>query len=100
MASRRWTEKEARTVLSAWEQSGLSAAAFAQQRGLDSKRLYWWRRKLQQHDDRATLVPVTVTSAEQGEPVEVVLHSGHTLKLTRDFDEEVLARIVAVLERC
>ena len=100
MASRRWTEKEARAVLRAWEQSGLSAAAFAAQRGLDSKRLYWWRSKLQQQTERATLVPVTVAPAHQSEPIEVLLRSGHTLKLTREFDEEAFSRLVAVLERC
>ena len=49
------------------------------------------------------LLPVSVTEARadarRGEPVTVLLRSGHMLKVGRDFDEQTFARVVALLER-
>jgi hypothetical protein len=49
------------------------------------------------------LVPVHVTETRaegrRGEPVTVLLRSGHILKVGRDFDESAFARVVALLER-
>ena len=42
----RWSEEEAREVLTALERSGLSVGAFAAEHGLDPQRLYSWRRRL------------------------------------------------------
>jgi hypothetical protein len=48
------------------------------------------------------LVPVRVTNARaearRGEPVTVLLRSGHMIKVGRDFDESAFARVVALLE--
>jgi hypothetical protein len=44
------------------------------------------------------LLPVKVVEPQRGEPVTVLLLSGHMLKLGRDFDEVALARVVALLE--
>ena len=43
----RWTEREGRAAIAAWERSGLGAAAFARSRGVDVQRLFWWRRRLE-----------------------------------------------------
>jgi transposase-like protein len=109
MAHGQWTEVEARGVLEAWKRSGASIEAFARTRGLVPQRLYWWKRKLgiAGRKDRAALVPVRVAEASRdgaadsrrGEPVTVLLRSGHMLKVGRDFDERVFARVVALLER-
>jgi hypothetical protein len=50
------------------------------------------------------LVPVrvgegTVVDSRRGEPVTVLLRSGHMLKVGRDFDEQTFAHVVALLER-
>jgi len=49
------------------------------------------------------LLPVRVTEARpdarHGEPVTVLLRSGHMLKVGHDFDESAFARVVALLER-
>lgn len=108
MAHGQWTEVEARSVLGAWRKSGLSVEAFARSRGLVPQRLYWWKRKLgigvAADKSRAlALLPVNVTEARtearRGEPVTVLLRSGHMLKVGRDFDESAFARVVALLER-
>lgn len=104
MAHGQWTEVEARAVLEAWRRSGVGLERFARSRGLVPQRLYWWKRKLR-FDESTTpaLLPVRVTEARietrRGEPVTVLLRSGHMLKVGRDFDESAFARVVALLER-
>jgi hypothetical protein len=109
MAHGQWTEVEARGVLEAWRKSGASIEAFARGRGLVPQRLYWWKRKLgiAGRRDRAALVPVRLAEPpdgevsdprRRGEPVTVLLRSGHMLKIGRDFDEHAFARVVALLE--
>lgn len=108
MAHGQWTEVEARSVLGAWKRSGMSVDAFARSRGLVPQRVHFWKKKLRydavEEKSRAlALLPVRVTEARtdarRGEPITVLLRSGHMLKVGRDFDEIAFARVVAVLER-
>jgi hypothetical protein len=109
MAHGQWTEIEARGVLEALKRSGQGVEKFARSRGLVPQRLYWWKKKLgigagaAAATNRApALVPVRVTEgrmeARRGEPVTVLLRSGHMLKVGRDFDEVAFARVVSLLE--
>ncbi len=103
-----WSEHEARSILSAWRKSGQPLERFAKERGLVPQRLRWWRNKLNgkstalvRTPSPLALLPVQVTesaSSKRGEPVAVYLRSGHIVKVGRGFDEEALARVVAVLE--
>ena len=107
MAHGQWTEVEARSVLGAWKRSGLSVEAFARSRGLVPQRVHHWKKKLRYDvaEDKSgalALLPVRVEArpdARRGEPITVLLRSGHMLKVGRDFDEIAFARVVAVLER-
>lgn len=107
MAHGQWTEVEARSVLGAWKRSGLSVEAFARSRGLVPQRVHHWKKKLRYDvvEDKnrpLALLPVRVEArpdARRGEPITVLLRSGHMLKVGRDFDEIAFARVVAVLER-
>jgi hypothetical protein len=105
MAHGYWTETEARGVLGALAKSGQSVVDFARERGITPQRIYWWQKKLhgKRSEGRAkamSLLPVRVVDSVQrrGEPVTVLLRSGHMLKVGRGFDEEAFARVVAVLE--
>ena len=106
MAHGQWSEVEARGVLEAWQRSGLPLERYARQRGFVPQRLYWWKRKLAFADKRSARIPspallpvrVTSESARRGEPVTVLLRTGHMLKVARGFDEEAFARVVALLE--
>jgi hypothetical protein len=104
MAHGQWSEVEARGVLEAWRRSGLPLERYARQRGLVPQRLYWWKRKLaDKKESRAlaalALLPVRVTSEpRRGEPVTVLLRTGHMLKVSHGFDEDAFARVVALLE--
>ena len=111
MAHGQWTEVEARGVMSALAKSGLSVTKFCEERGLTDKRVYWWRKKLgmtrKQQQKAMALLPVRVVEsmppmpsapAKRGDPVTVLLRSGHMIKVGRDFDEEAFKRVVALLE--
>lgn len=97
MAHGQWTEIEARGVIAAWQKSGMSILDFARDRGIVPQRIYWWRKKFDD-DAELQLLPVQLTEQKRGEPVTVLLRSGHMLKVGRSFDEEAFARVVALLE--
>ena len=81
---RRWSEREGRQALAAWEQSGLSASEFARRHGLNPQRLLWWRKQLGQWSEgeaikkRTVAVPslvpaeVRVNTASSGAPTMVL----------------------------
>jgi hypothetical protein len=105
MAHGKWSEVEARGVLEAWKRSGLSLERFAKQRGFVSQRLRWWKQKFRKAEEALALsvpplLPVRLApeSARRGEPVTVLLRTGHMLKVSHGFDEEAFARVVALLE--
>lgn len=101
MAGKRWTEIEARGAIRAWRKSGLRLTEFARNRGLNTQRLYWWLKKLGPDVEvEAEILPVHVAASPRGEPVLVMLRSGHMLKVGRGFDEEAFCRAVTVLEQC
>jgi transposase len=97
---RRWTEAEARTVLAAQGASGLSVAAFAAREGIDTQRLYSWRRRLDRPVE-AEVAPsfIEVRHAGGKELVEVLLRSGQVLRVADSIDPRVLRRLVDALER-
>ena len=100
-----WGEEDARVVLAEWSSSGLELEEFARRHGLNAGRLRRWserlgpRRGLKFHpvelrfDGLSTRLPV---SGEGG--VAVVLRGGRRVAVGRDFDEELLARVVQVVE--
>jgi len=105
MAHGQWSEVEARGVLEAWRRSGLSLERFARQRGFVPQRLHWWKRKLATGEktlvrQAPALMPVRVTPevSRRGDPVTVLLRTGHMLKVAHGFDEEAFTRVVALLE--
>lgn len=106
MAHGKWSEVEARAVLESLRRSGLPLSQFAKQRGLVAQRLHWWKAKLGRIEKRTltvgeapSLLPVRVTeSSRRGEPVTVLLRTGHMLKVSHGFDEAAFARVVALLE--
>lgn len=103
MAHGQWTEIEARGVIAAWRKTGQSITDFANERGIVPQRMYWWRKRLEDEeaeadaDDELKLLPVRVTEQKRGEPVTVLLRTGHMLKVGRGFDEEAFARVLALL---
>jgi hypothetical protein len=90
----RWTVDEARSALECLRASELTVRQFAEREGLDPQRLYRWRSVI---DERSAPAFVEVTRPRSGNPVEVVLRSGHVVRVREGFSEEALRRVVAVL---
>ena len=89
--------------------SGKGLKAFAEEKGMSSSRLGWWRtkfaRELREGAGRGAspaFVAVVVAAREGGllkpRPLEVVLRTGLTVRVPEGFDERALRRLVAVLE--
>lgn len=97
ISRRRWTSADARVVLDALEDSGLSVAAFAEQEGLDAQRVYFWKRRLEVTSADAPPAFVEVMP-RRAEVVEVVLRSGRVLRVPESVDARVLRQLVEALE--
>jgi transposase len=101
--SRRWTEEEARAALAALAASGLSIREFASREGLDTQRLYTWRRKLGRSVAVATMpTPPPPAFVELGagrpERIDVLLRSGRRLRCAEEISSDTLRRLVDALE--
>lgn len=90
-----------------WEQSGLSAGAFAAREAVSAKSLAWWRWKLG-HDggparEAAPPTPAFVRleapSVVSVDPIEIDLDNGRVVRVPVAFDDVLLARVLAVAER-
>jgi hypothetical protein len=98
--------------LSAWEQSGLSQAAFCRERGLSSGSFAWWKRQLHKPDGhgptrrgRSTkrseqFVEVRLADTSSRLPYEIVLAGGRSIRISSRFDPEVLSHLIQVVESC
>ena len=96
---RRWRAKDARAILKRLAASGLAVREFAARHGLDAQRLYRWRAQF------ASVEPASVSPAAFVEvkplgsaALEVVVRSGHVIRVPDGFSEETLRRAVAVLD--
>ena len=107
-ASRYWREGEARIIVAAWRESGEPCAAFAQQLGIDSRRLTRWAHRVnapgtqQQRRERVAFHPVHVrTAAERGggtldATMELVLPAG-VVRVARGVAPEDLRTVLWAL---
>jgi transposase-like protein len=91
---RRWTPEDARAVLAELEASGLSLREFAEREGLDRQRLYRWRAQI---GVAAEPTFIEIARPSSGAVIEVVLRSGHMLRVPAGFEAETVRRLVAIL---
>ena len=110
VALKHWTRQQGRVVLAAGGRSGVSLAAFARRYGVDPRRLYWWRGQLSKEAKSVTFkeialsrVHLPVRPAPQAGDVttgfELVLRSGHVVRVSAAFDGVALRRLLEVLEK-
>ncbi len=115
-------------LVRAWEQSGLSQVEFCRRRRVKAGTLAWWKHRLKGAGDQvgrktmrrvvrrkqprhADFVEVGVPHAalaisSAAAPVaggghcgyEIVLPSGRVIRLPRDFDPSIVARLIATVE--
>jgi hypothetical protein len=105
MATREdWAERIKR-----WKNSGLTAAEFGEREGLAAKQLHWWSwhlgRKPVASASEAPLrllpvrvVPSRAEGVREATPLEIVLQSGHILRVASGFDPATLRSVLSVLE--
>jgi hypothetical protein len=96
-ARRRWRAKEARAILKRLDASGLSVREFGARHGLETQRLYRWRAQLASSGAVAG-PPFVEIERSPGVAIEVVLRSGHVIRVPDGFGEDALRRVVAVLD--
>lgn len=103
------TREDAQGLMEEFTSSGRGLKAFAEEKGMSSSRLGWWRtkfaRELREGAGRGAIpafVPVLVAAGEGDHrklrPLEVVLRTGQTVRVPEGFDERALRRLLAVLE--
>jgi hypothetical protein len=102
---------EMRRVLGRWEHSGLTLREFGQQRGIPLSTLSWWRRVFRGASEEAgngvaaekavvfteVLQPGTVP--RMAAVVEIVLPSGHVVRVPAGADTATLQRVLETLQK-
>jgi hypothetical protein len=104
--------------ISQWSKSGLTQAEYCRQNNLSAAAFHWWKRefrrkfnaqkaipaKRQQRNSSSTAMQfvevhsVRPAHSGRGETYEVVLSRGRAIRVGRDFDSDVLKRLIAVVE--
>lgn len=103
------SRSEIRELIPALESSGQTVAAFAREHGIPAHRLYWARRQARAaclRDEggiaRAAFREVVVADqrSDAGSPIELRLPSGISIRVSADFDEVALRRLLGLLAPC
>jgi len=94
----RWSAAHARTILAQVARSGLSLREFAARANLSVQRLYRWQAQLGARRNVPAFVEIKPARAS-GMIIEVVLRSGHVLRVPDGSSEEAVRRLVAVLDK-
>ena len=102
-----------RRVLGRWQQSGLSLREFGQQRGIPLSTLTWWRQVFRRAGEPVntaskstptsgavvfTEVPRPATAPTPPPILEIVLRSGHVLRVPTGADTDTLQRVLQALQ--
>ncbi len=93
-SKRRWTVDDARSVVERLNASGLTVREFAEREGVDPQRIHRWRAVIR---ERSSPAFVEVRRPASTRPVEVLLRSGHVVRVSEGFSEVALHRVVAIL---
>lgn len=97
-ASAYWTEREGRAAVALWRRSGEPMASWARRTGLSGSRLSYWARRSAGAGTGIALAPVTVVATPTGALV-IELRSGRAVRVEGAFDDDTLARVIAIAER-
>jgi transposase-like protein len=89
----------------AWQESGAPARLFAQEHGVTTWALYYWRQRVPRQARAARrprgvrLAPVHVvgTPDDDGHALEIVLASGDRVRVSAQVSLEALRRVIEVL---
>src|SRR5271169_1938037 len=105
--------REMRRVLARWQRSGLTLREFGQQRGIPLSTLTWWRQVFRRAGEpgnpasKSAPASAAVVFTEVPRPasvpttppvLEIVLRSGHVLRVPAGADNNTLQRVLQVLQ--
>lgn len=101
-AERYWSATEARVVVQAWRRSGERLSAFARRYGLKPWRVSRWAKRLEASPvEDVPFHPVRVVEDRDrrtgGEPIEIALDEGRSVRVPPGFAAEDLERVLRVL---
>jgi hypothetical protein len=91
-----------------WRESGAPARVFAQEHGVTTWMLYYWRQRVTREERstrrrrrprRVRLAPVHVVppAADLGRDLEIVLASGDRVRVSSQVSAEAVRRVVQIL---
>lgn len=105
--------RQMRRVLARWERSGLKLREFGERHGIPLSTLTWWRQVFRRAGERVnaaaksapasdavvfTEVPRPATAPTTPAVLEIVLRSGHVLRVPAGADTDTLQRVLQVLQ--
>ena len=96
--SAQWSEHEARAVLRAWRRAA-GHRRFASQRPVPAATALVEEEAAgrRARATKALAPPVRIVDSARGTPIQVILPSGHIVRVGRGFDEETFSRVIALL---
>ncbi len=87
--------RQMRRVLAHWQRSGLTLREFGEKRGIPLSTLSWWRQVFRRAgDEDGNGVAAERTSAV----LEIVLPSGHLVRVPTGADTDTLQRVLQALQ--
>ena len=96
-------------LLARWQRGGLTLREFAEKRGIPPSTLNWWRRVFQHAGEEEgngavaenavlfTEVPPPAKVPRTSAVLEIVLHSGHLVRVSAGADTDTLQRVLQAL---
>ena len=102
--------RQMRRVLAHWQRSGLTLREFGAKRGIPLSTLAWWRRVFRHAGDEEgngaaaenavvfTEVPPPANVPRTPAVLEIVLHSGHLVRVPAGADTDTLQRVLQALQ--
>ncbi len=94
-------------VIETWQGSGMSISKFCKAEGLPEGTFYSWRKRLsRRHSQRkeqsssrpSAFIEVAMPKSDHA-PLELVLSSGHTLRISSTADNKILSNVISVLRQ-
>ena len=102
--------RQMRRVLAGWQRSGLTLREYGEKRGIPLSTLTWWRRVFRDagaEDGNGSSAENAVGFTEVHKPtklprtpavLEIVLHSGHLVRVPAGADSATLQRVLQALQ--
>jgi hypothetical protein len=99
---RYWRAADARVVVEAWRRSGEGLLEFAARYGIHPIRLRRWAGQLEAAGEPLGFHPVRLVQSEEragpsGEPIEIVIGGGCSVRVPPGFGAKDLERVLVVL---